>query len=399
MHLSCETQTGLAIGIDVYRTVMDLPERDWNTLSDKTDVYFSIPYLRALEKGLEKGIQFRYVIAYGENKKVLAKFYFQLITVGTAQINPDAVIRKIGNVLPGWLAKSLEAKVSICGNAFCSGEHGMRFNESLQVDEQHDLLNEVLMHLKGVEKELNQKRISISLLKEFWPDSFTRMAQLESKGFHEGMFDSNMILRMQPEWKTFKDYLNCMKAKYRTKANRALELSKDLVVRDLTAEDMEDCQEKLDELYMSMVRQAEFSFAHLNALTFLELKRALGDRLYFRTYSIDGVLVGFAMATFLDNILDGNFIGLDYEYNKKHAIYQRILYDFVEIGIEKRVCEIRIGRTAEEIKSGIGAEPVPMKLYARHRNNVSNQILKRLVQNVKPSDFRQLKPFKAEYYQ
>jgi hypothetical protein len=96
--------------------------------------------------------------------------------------------------------------------------------------------------------------------------------------------------------------------------------------------------------------------------------------------------------------LDGNFIGLDYDYNYEYAVYQRMLYDFIKHGIERGVKYVKIGRTAEEIKSGVGAEPVEMKFYAKHRNKVTNAILKPFVQKLQPSEFELRKPFKAEHY-
>ena len=52
-------------------------------------------------------------------------------------------------------------------------------------------------------------------------------------------------------------------------------------------------------------------------------------------------------------------------------------------------------RTAEEIKSSLGAEPVDMKLYAKHKNSVSNKLIKPFLESISPSEFELRKPFKA----
>ena len=75
-----------------------------------------------------------------------------------------------------------------------------------------------------------------------------------------------------------------------------------------------------------------------------------------------------------------------------------MLYDFVDKAIRRKLKFVKIGRTAEEIKSGVGAEPVEMKFYAKHRNKVTNAILRPFIQNLKPSEFNLRRPFKAEYY-
>ncbi len=129
------------------------------------------------------------------------------------------------------------------------------------------------------------------------------------------------------------------------------------------------------------------------------MKRALSDQFYFRGYYIEQRLIGFSTATAFDDVLDGNFIGLDYDFNKEYSVYQRILYDFVEHAIKIDAKYLKIGRTAEEIKSGIGALPVEMVFYAKHRNKITNAVLKPFVSNLKPSEYNLRKPFKASYYE
>ena len=110
-------------------------------------------------------------------------------------------------------------------------------------------------------------------------------------------------------------------------------------------------------------------------------------------------MIGFS-SSFVDrSYLDANYVGIDYDYNIEHALYSRMLYDFIELSIRKGLSEIRLGRTAEEIKSGVGALPEEMKLYIKHTNSLSNTLLKGMVANVKPNPFELRKPFKAEHYE
>ena len=105
-------------------------------------------------------------------------------------------------------------------------------------------------------------------------------------------------------------------------------------------------------------------------------------------------MVGFSSSFLFNSILDANYVGINYEFNQEYAIYQRMLYDYVELAIEKRCSELRFGRTAEEIKSSVGAIPVPMKLFVRHKNPIANRILKAIVSTIKPSQYELRKPFK-----
>jgi hypothetical protein len=74
-----------------------------------------------------------------------------------------------------------------------------------------------------------------------------------------------------------------------------------------------------------------------------------------------------------------------------------MLYDFVELAIAKNVTELRLGRTAEEIKSCLGAQPTNMKLYIKLRNTVSNKLIKPIIESISPSEFELRKPFKSDF--
>ena len=71
-----------------------------------------------------------------------------------------------------------------------------------------------------------------------------------------------------------------------------------------------------------------------------------------------------------------------------------MLYDFVNLAIDRKTKELRLGRTAEEIKSCIGAEPVNMKLYIKHGNRIFNKLLDPIVSSITPSKFELRMPFK-----
>lgn len=108
-------------------------------------------------------------------------------------------------------------------------------------------------------------------------------------------------------------------------------------------------------------------------------------------------LIGFSSSFIFNSILDANYVGINYEFNNEYALYQRMLYDYIEFAIQRNCSELRFGRTAEEIKSSVGANPVPMKLFIRHRNPIANRILKAIVGTIKPSEHELRKPFKLEF--
>ena len=91
-----------------------------------------------------------------------------------------------------------------------------------------------------------------------------------------------------------------------------------------------------------------------------------------------------------------HFVGIDYALNKERAIYQRMLYDYVAMAIEKNLSAINFGRTASEIKSSIGATPQDLTCYVRHKKSITNRFLKPFLKDIAPTPFRQKMPFKIK---
>jgi len=72
------------------------------------------------------------------------------------------------------------------------------------------------------------------------------------------------------------------------------------------------------------------------------------------------------------------------------------LYDLIDQAIQSGHQTINYGRTANEIKSTIGAVPQKMICYMKHRNIVMNQLVGILLKVFKPKEWEQRNPFKVK---
>jgi predicted N-acyltransferase len=203
-----------------------------------------------------------------------------------------------------------------------------------------------------------------------------------------------MIVQLDPKWKTFEDYKNILKSKYRVKANKADSSSSSLKSRLFTEHDFETYKEELQALYQNTIDNASFNAQVLNLNTYIHLRASFKDDFIVKAYFLEDKLVGFLTALVNKNTLDAHFIGLDYRLNKSHAIYPRILNDYVRLGIEKQVSSIDLGRTASEIKTTIGAIPLELSCYIKHKNPFLNSLIKPFFRRIKIKEFKQHSPFK-----
>jgi hypothetical protein len=147
-------------------------------------------------------------------------------------------------------------------------------------------------------------------------------------------------------------------------------------------------------LYKKVADNADFNLGDFKLETYKELKKKLGKDYILKTYWLNHKIVGFLSGVINQTSLDAHFVGIDYLLNREYAIYQRMLYDYIEIAINKNLKTINFGRTASEIKSSVGAVPQDLTMYLRHKKSITNSIISLFLQKIQPTAFQQKFPFK-----
>lgn len=392
--LSKNNDARLKVGF--YDSVNLLNQSHWDEVVQNKNVYLSIPYLKSLEMALAGEVDFRYMLFYCDDYRPVGAAVVQILDfVDQKNLYKDQLC-VVGNKIKHKLLRSMDIKVMVCGNVFATGENGFMFKDEVSVKDRFANLSKALFRLRRAEKANGQ--VSIMLLKEFWPTSFNQSDMLKSDDFKDFMIDVNMVLEIREEWKNMDDYLASMKAKFRTKANAVFKRSKKVLVRELELPEIVDRKNDIEALYNSVVSEADFKFGELNGEAFVNFKKNLGEYFSMRGFYLNDELIGFSTAFYNHEFVDAGYVGINYSLNHEYAIYQRMLYDYVEQAILRGgIKELRFGRTAEEIKSCLGAEPKDMKLYVKHRNVVSNQLLKPIIDSISPREYEIRHPFKSDF--
>lgn len=379
----------------IFKYVNEIPNLVWDDFSEISNVYFSKAYLKSLEEFNAHRIQFFYIVIYKDNHAVslatIQVVEFDFITSDFTS-NSNKFVQKVSDQLSTVLKRNY-VKIMICGNMFLSGEHGIYIKPT---EDKKVVLEQIV---SGIQTIVNankylKKWVDIILLKDFITASLPITNNLKSYNYTAIQVDPNMVLTLDTNWQSFKDYLAAFKSKFRVKAKKAYKTSSQLNVRDFSADDIKTYKKELTALYDNVKNKASFTPEALNLATYSALKNVLKDKFVFRGYFLDEVLVGFMSGVINNATLDAHYVGINYDLNKKHAIYSRMLYDYVTIGIERRVKEINFGRTAGEIKSTLGAVPQELTCYIRHKKSVANFLFKPLLKKVKPTVFEQRFPFK-----
>jgi hypothetical protein len=370
-----------------YTNVDNIPSDVWKQLNCTNNVYFSSDFLRAFEISNPR-IDFKYIVV-SQNKNAVALGLIQTIELGV-----DVILKNIK--LANWLKRIVNfffcnniIKIMFHGNIFLSGEHGLYLKNGIK---KTLALGEIGKEINRIAK--NTRHLHAIFVKDFLKESLSITDHFKNYGFASMYVEPNMILTLDKDWKTYEDYKTVLKSKYRVKVNKADSSSNGLIARLFNETDFATYKDELQQLYENTIANANFNAQVLNLNTYIHLRKIYQEDFIVKAYFLEDKLVGFLSALANNNHLDAHFIGLDYNLNKAHAIYPRILNDYVRIGIEKQVSHINFGRTASEIKTTIGATPVHLTCYIKHKRPIINWVLKLFIKRVQLKEFKQHKPFK-----
>jgi hypothetical protein len=381
-----------------FSSVAEISKEIWNELQCTNNIYFHPDYLISLEKNNPQ-ITFTYVVLLDKMSNPVAFASIQIIDFPLDGIENS--INKNFNQLKcfgrklGLFPKLKPIKLLVCGNVFVSGEHGVFIKDDQNKQKVIKELAKAISHLTSSNKTLT-KDVSIFLIKDFIKESLEITDELHDLNYYSFNVEPNMMLEIDSDWNSLQDYLEAMKTKFRVKANRALKLSTDLTVNDASIENIKSLLPEITKLYKKVSDKADFNLGDFNLETYMSLKNKLGDRYILKTYWHHDKIVGFMSGIINTDSLDAHFVGIDYVLNKELAIYQRMLYDYVEIAIQNKLKVINFGRTASEIKSSIGALPQELTCYIRHKKSITNKFLKPFLNYIEPKPFKLQKPFKAK---
>jgi predicted N-acyltransferase len=389
-----------AVGLDIriHESLSELDENRWNSIAADQSIFLQTDYFEALTESADGGLEYRYACFF-EEEELVGIAAFQITYCETADFSSNMPGNKLFfSIFARKLSRnggSLRFTIMVLGNAFATGEHGFVFRDGFDKNRAYGAVLEAVELISNKEKE-RENRISAVLIKDFYPESFEYCHNFTDERYAEFLVDPNMIMPIRSEWESFEDYLASLTTKYRTKAKGAYKKSANIEVRELDFEEIKANEERIETLYNHVYDKADFKVGKLNLGAFVNLKRKMNDRFMFKGLFLEDKLVGFMSGFEYNGILDAHFVGIDYDLNHQYSIYSRMLYEYVGEAIKRKCNKVSFGRTAMEIKSTVGAFPVDLKCYLRHRSAAPNHLLKLLFTFIKPSNFDQKVPYKKE---
>ena len=363
---------------EIFHSIDELDINLWNSKIHSTQIFLNAEFLQVFEINLDLDkilpfyICFKNGIIYGHLIRIEGKKVANYIN------NKKYSIKK-------QLLRNIGLRFFCFGNTHLSNISSNSFqNRSIKEED----LNLLIAHIS------KKYKINFFLL----PDHFIKSLEKKPHLFLSSEFniDPDMVLKLDSKWTSFNDYSNAVVSKYKKRIRKVFKDSSFLEMKKIASQNIKALIPNLQKLYLNVHAKSSFSGPALNLKTYIDFANYSKIEFSLYVYSLNNQMVGFSSEFYYRNTLYSYFIGLDYTYNKKFSVYNRILYDSIKHGIDKKVSQIVYGRTAAEFKSTIGAVPIKSKSAIYITNKFLRAIIYPFIKNLSPRNWEQRNPFKIK---
>lgn len=383
------------IHFKLYLSTAQIPT-EWDAMGAH-DLFLQNSYLKALEHASPKTISLYYVGVFKDDILVGISI-IQRVELYAKDMFRSESTSKINSLLKNVMSRVLKGNILVVGNLTHTGQHGLYFNTD-QIS-QNEFLETLFLAINALKiriKEIDKKSIRAILFKDFFmSDTIHNATQLLNRnGLYHLNVQPNMVLKIRPHWHSMEDYLTDLNKKYKTRYKRAKKKLGNIVLKELTEDEVLANSEHIYHLYKNVSRNASFNTFLLPEHHFYNFKLQLKEKFKVFAYNLNGTMIGFHTLILNEDILETYFLGYDDTHQYDHQLYLNMLYQMIEFGITNHFGTIVYARTAMEIKSSVGAKPIAMSMYIKHTNPIVNALLKPIFNLMNPEQkWEERHPFK-----
>ncbi|MBP6334069.1 MAG: GNAT family N-acetyltransferase [Bacteroidia bacterium] len=357
-----------------FRT-LDFKIQVQDSLSDPTlikkwkDMTLSARHLRPemlflLEKSKPLDLKFRYlyITSLSNNEELCGVVYLQQL-----KFNHRNFYFAKKNILHYFALLTLRFssfKVLLAGCLFSVDFSPLAFNRNKITPE--DIL-------KILDEYSKQEKYDIMVLKDM-PDIFHK-TMMHENGFDPFETDLTMQLEINPRWKSLQDYEKALTHKYAQRVRKITKQGSSLQRREISFDEFNTHRSRIKELFHQVSEKQTVRMGIVDDIYFEELFKALGEDFKMTCYFLNEKMIAFSSHIFYPEKLEVHYIGIDYEYNSKYALYFNILYDGITMAIEHSRKSLELGRTAREAKAVVGCHPIYFNDYLKVRSPLTKWLL------------------------
>lgn len=373
------------------RSIALIPSGDWRA----SHLFTSREYLSTIEEAFREQVRFDYVL-WRTQAGVAGGAVFQTFDLRVPEHLPllapgftgSASLSPVFRPLIAGLLSRLRLRVVLCGNFFACGPRGTWCTPGASSASFDRWLAATARQLT---QDVAERGVRVLLiLKDHGGSPWAAPdASFEAIGG-----DPAMALELSAGWRTLDDYASSLRSSYRREFRRVRDRGADVERRELSAQDIRAGEARIDELHAQVLARARVVPARKNARLFARLKDALGPRFSFVGYFERTRLVAFNTRFLCGEDFESHYFGVDRAVSEARCLYKNLLYDDVADALAHRCRRVLFGRDAQEVKSSLGARPLPWTSFLRHESRAATALLAATARRFGPVSWSPRHPFR-----
>lgn len=380
-----------------------LDARRWDEVVAQGSVLMSRAVLRAIETAGPANVSPRYALVF-RGERPVAAVVVQVVTISGSQLHSQvalprsprtvATLKRLLQPVAKAASAQLQERMLVAGNLMSWGCHGVAFAEGEDAAALWSGVAEAIYRIRRAERLSGNA--DLVMVKDLTA-AHAGVEALERFSYRPLPTEPNMVLTLDPAWRSYEDYLGALDAKYRRKVK---DIGKKLAASGCVVERLEGGLAgeagRLHELYLAVQGNAAVRLVTLPPAYLPAMAEALGER--FRTTVIrrGGHIVGFVTSVCDGDTAIGYYIGFDRAAAAEGLpLYLQLLHATVADAIHWHCGRLSLGRTALEPKAGLGAKAEPMSVWVRHRVPAFNWLLRGVIAAVPHVEAPERNPFKS----
>lgn len=374
----------------IYTSIAQLPSQ-WNGLAID-NIFLSTTYLEVLEKSGPSNMTSHFIAVF-EGHTLVGIALSQFIDLNNLESFGERD-RCIKTAIRNFIFKNFASHVLFIGNNMLTGQNALAFSKEANATQGLKTLYLAANEIKTRYKNQG-KKVHLTTFKDFFKDDLKSFSIPEFQQQYEFSTQPNMIYTNHSDWKSEQDYVDALSKKYRDQYKRARKKASGIEKRKMHLEEIIHYEATIYDLYFHVAKNAPFNSFFLAKNHFSVFKELLKDQFLFYGYFLEGNLIGFNTLIKNGTSLDTYFLGYDERLQREKMLYLNMLYDMLAYAINKGFKTVVFARTALEIKSSVGAQPIKMFGYVEHSLPILNRYMERIFKYLEPEmHWQQRHPFK-----
>jgi hypothetical protein len=373
----------------------------WDSVTGHRRFFLRRSVLEAIELNCPANLSPRYALLYDEDTPVAA-VAAQMVDISGASVwsGPEEENATKGRSLSRALAPAaqrlvaqLEQRVLVAGNLMSWGFNGIAFADGINPTHIWPGIAEALYRIRRAENLAGQT--DLILVKDVTPDE-PHAEALRTFSYRPLETEPNMVLQIDPTWRSYDDYLGALDAKYRRNSRDQI---KKLAAAGCTMEPLSDITPhaaEIHRLYRAVQSKASVKLVSLPESFLPALARAEPDHFRCTIIRRGEEVLGFISCLRDGDTAIGYYIGFDRDAAAGGIpLYLRLLHTTIDDAIRWGCKRLSLGRTALEPKAALGAKPESMSVWLRHRVPSMNWLVRGMLDAVPHAEAPERNPFKS----